>query len=320
MGVFTLREIKVGSRKSKLALIQTNWVIKQLKKQSNAPGFKIEEVVTMGDKNLNVSLAKFGGQGVFLQELEAKLAACELDMAVHSLKDMPVSLPDELTIACIPKREDHRDAYIAKNDIPFRDLPADAIVGTSSVRRAAQLLAKRPDIQTKWIRGPIDSRLEQLDNGDFDAIILAVAGIKRLGIGETRITQYLPDDHFIPAMGQGALAIECRKEDTELINMLQTIHDEDTARAVTTERLFLDAFHEGEQAPIGGYAFVENETIYLRGMVTSLDGQTLLQHEMSGTDPQTIATELANHLIERGALDIIEQVNRELKDDDSFTS
>lgn len=314
-----MREITVGSRKSKLALIQTNWVINQLKQKKDAPSFSIKEIVTKGDKNLNVSLAKFGGQGVFLQELESQLLAGEIDMAVHSLKDMPVTLPEGLMIACIPEREDHRDAYIAKDGVAFNDLPKGSVIGTSSVRRSAQLLARRPDIKTKWIRGPIDSRLEQLESGNFDAIILAVAGMKRLGVGMEKITEYLSDQHFIPAMGQGALAIECREDDKEIRQLLESLHDEHTAKAVQTERLFLEAFNEGEQAPIGGYAFVENDEIHLRGMVMSLDGQTVLQHEVSGRNPEVVAQEAANKLISEGAMDIIAQVNEELANDNSFT-
>ncbi|HLR75459.1 MAG TPA: hydroxymethylbilane synthase [Virgibacillus sp.] len=314
-----MREIIVGSRKSKLALIQTNWVINELKKQPNAPQFHIKEIATKGDKNLQVSLAKFGGQGVFLEELEEQLLNGYVDMAVHSLKDMPTQLKEGLTIACIPKREDHRDAYIAKGHVPFSELPKGSVIGTSSVRRAAQLLQKRPDVITKWIRGPIDSRLEQLATGHFDAIILAVAGMKRLNIAEGNITEYLSDEHFIPAMGQGALAIECRKDDTEIKKLLATIHDEDANKAVTTERLFLDAFHEGEQAPIGGYAYVTNDLIHLRGMVISLDGQTIIQHEATGEIPKVLAEEVANHLIERGAMDIIQEVNKELSYDDFST-
>lgn len=314
-----MREITVGSRKSKLALIQTNWVINQLKQKSGAPSFSIKEIVTKGDKNLNVSLAKFGGQGIFLQELESQLLAGEIDMAVHSLKDMPVTLPEGLMIACIPEREDHRDAYIAKDGVAFNDLPKGSVIGTSSVRRSAQLLARRPDIKTKWIRGPIDSRLEQLESGDFDAIILAVAGMKRLGVGMEKITEYLSDKHFIPAMGQGALAIECREDDKEIRQLLKSLHDEHTAKSVQTERLFLEAFNEGEQAPIGGYAFVENDEIHLRGMVMSLDGQTVLQHEVSGRNPEVVAQEAANKLISEGAMEIIAQVNEELANDNSFT-
>lgn len=288
-------------------------VINELRKQHNAFSFQVKEISTKGDENLQVSLAKLGAQGVFLEELETQLLQGEVDIAVHSLKDIPVSIPDGLTIACIPKREDHRDAYISKDHISFLDLPKGAIIGTSSVRRSAQLLAKRPDIQTKWIRGPIDSRLNQMYEGNYDAIILAVAGMKRLGVGEDKITEYLPDDHFVPAMGQGALAIECRSDDEEIKQLLASIHDEDTARAVTTERLFLQAFDEGEQAPIGGYAFISEGLIHLRGMVISLDGQIVLTYEATGENPQELAEEVANHLINQGAMTIIAEANEEIQ-------
>lgn len=307
-----LREFTVGTRKSKLALVQTNWVIEQLTKQHPEVRFQVKEIETSGDKNLNVSLAKLGGQGVFLQELEEQLLAEQVDMAVHSLKDMPVELPEGLEIACIPPREDYRDAYLAKDHVPFQDLPTGAVIGTSSGRRAAQILAMRPDVTTKWIRGPIDSRIEQLEAGHFDATILAVAGLKRLGLAEEKITQYLPEDHFIPAAGQGALAIECRTNDHEMKKILETLHDDATAQAVTAERLFFGAFEEGEQAPIGGCAFVENGELHLRGMVISLDGQMVIQHEAAGQDPAKLAQEVAARLIDKGAKEMIQQANEAL--------
>jgi len=311
-----LRDIVVGSRNSKLALIQANLIIKQLKEAGVQNSFQVKEIETKGDKNLQVSLAKLGGQGVFLAELEEQLVTKHIDLAVHSLKDIPTSIPKGLTLACIPIREDHRDAYVANNHVAFQDLPSGAAIGTSSLRRAAQLLAKRPDITTRWIRGPIDSRIEQLRAENFDAIILAVAGMKRLGIGEAMITEYLPEDHFIPAMGQGALAIECREDDEEVKALLASIHDEDTAKAVKTERLFLQAFDEGEQAPIGGYASVEDGVIHLKGMVISMDGQTVLRYETKGTNPGKIANEAANYLIDQGALSIIQATNTELAKDE----
>src|SRR5699024_1138925 len=279
--VLLMGEIIVGSRSSKLAMIQTERVINALKKQGVTHSFKIKDVMTEGDQNLQAPLASLG-RGVFLEALEKQLLDGSIDMAVHSLKDVPVSMREGLTIACVPEREDHRDAYIANGDIGWNNLPAGSVVGTSSLRRAAQLLAKRPDLRTKWIRGPIDSRIEQLHHGDYDAIILAVAGMKRLGIDDELITEYLPDDHFVPAMGQGALAIECRTEDEAMKEILATIHDKSAAKAVRTERHFLKAFDEGEQAPIGGYAYVSDGRVHLRGMVISLNGQTVLKHEASG--------------------------------------
>lgn len=304
-----MRAFTVGTRKSKLALVQTNWVIEQLQKHHPTTQFHIKEIETSGDKNLTVSLAKFGGQGIFLRELEEQLIVGEVDLAVHSLKDMPVELPKALTIACIPPREDYRDAYLAKNHISFEDLPKGAIIGTSSKRRAAQILAMRPDVTTRWIRGPIDSRIEQLEEGHFDAIILAVAGLKRLGLAKEKITSYLPDDHFIPAAGQGALAIECRADDVEMKEILEPLHDEATAQAVTAERLLFEAFEEGEQAPIGCCAFIRNDELHLRGIVISLDGQTILQHEAVGKDPQKLAEKVANELMKQGAKKVIQQAN-----------
>jgi hydroxymethylbilane synthase len=307
-----MKEIIVGSRSSKLAMTQTKLVIDELKAKGVKETFQIKEMLTEGDNKLNVSLAKLGKGGVFLDTLQEKLRNGEIDIAVHSLKDVPVKTLEDTVIACIPQREDHRDAYLANNHVSFTDLPSGAVIGTSSLRRAAQILAKRPDIKTKWIRGPIDSRIEQLQSGDYDAIILAVAGMKRLRLQEGLITSYLPDDHFVPAMGQGALAIECRKEDEAIINLLKTIHDEETAQAVTTERLFLDEFDEGEQAPIGGYASVSDGRIHLRGMVISLDGQTVLKHEATGTDP-SIAKTVANQLKREGAMELIAEANKEIQ-------
>lgn len=306
-----MREIIIGSRKSKLALIQTNWVIDQLRKHGVQNDFTIKEIATKGDKNLNVSLRALGGGGVFLEELELQLLQGDIDMAVHSLKDIPVNLPEGLLLASIPEREDHRDAYIAKDNISLKELPPGAVIGTSSLRRSAQLLAERPDIQTQWIRGPVDSRLQQLEDGPYDAIILAVAGIKRLGIGEHIITEYLPEYIYVPAVGQGALAVETRENDQEMLDLLAMIHDEETAKAVTTERFFLNGFEDGDQAPIGGYAKITNQHINLRGSVISLDGKTVLQATATGSDPKLVAEEVTKKLIEQGALQIIENALKE---------
>lgn len=308
-----MKEIVVGTRSSKLAMRQTELVIKALEQQGSTHAFRIKDVMTEGDKKLNVPLAQLGRGGVFLEALEQRLLSRDIDMAIHSLKDVPVTLPEGLTIACIPYREDHRDAYIANDDIRFDDLPSGAVIGTSSLRRSAQILAKRPDLKTKWIRGPIDSRIKQLHQGDYDAIVLAVAGIKRLGLSEDLITEYLPDDQFVPAMGQGALAIECREDDEETKHLLAAIHDAETARSVMTERLFLDAFDEGEQAPIGGYAFVSDGLIHLHGMVISLDGQTVISYQASGEEPGALANKVADQLKTQGAMELIHEANREIQ-------
>lgn len=308
-----MRDIVVGSRNSKLALIQTKWVIEALREKGVKESFSIKEIMTKGDKNLHVSLTKLGQGGVFLQEIETQLLHGEIDFAVHSLKDVPVTVPKGLTIASIPKREDHRDAYIAKHHIPFEKLPSGAVIGTSSIRRQAQILAKRPDLEARWIRGPIDQRIKQLEEGSFDAIILAVAGLKRLGIDLKHITEYLPENDFMPAMGQGALAIECREDDEQTMELLSLIHDVDTANSVYAERLFLEAFAEGDQAPLAAYANVKDGKVHLRGRLFSLNGKTMLEHEAIGTNPDEVAKDVATALKQQGADALIQRTNAELK-------
>lgn len=308
-----MRQLIVGSRKSKLALIQTKWVIAELKKAGIQNPIHIREIETKGDKNLSVSLPKLGGGGVFLKEIEKDLLDERIDFAVHSLKDIPVELPDGLEITSIPVREDPRDALLNRHGQGLMELPKGAVIGTSSLRRAAQLMRQRPDVQTKWIRGPIDSRIDQMVAGDFDAIVLAMAGLNRLEIGQNFIAECLPADTFVPAMGQGALAIENRETDEEVREMLMKINDEATEKAVIAERTFLSSFDEGEQAPIGGYAYVDDGVIYLHGMVIDTKGQKVVEHEASGENPKTLAQEVADVLIDRGALDIIAEVKQEMQ-------
>lgn len=308
-----MRELIVGTRNSKLALIQTKWVMTQLRLAGVINPIKIKEIVTIGDKRQNVSLLHLGGGGVFLQEIEQELVDGKIDFAVHSLKDIPVQLPEGLMISSVPVREDYRDVLLAVNGKTLAELPAGAVIGTSSIRRSAQLFAVRPDIQTKWIRGPIDSRIKQMQDGKFDAIVLAAAGLNRLGIGQEFITEYLPAESFVPAMGQGALAIECREEDMEIHHLLAKINDKATELAVKTERLFLACFGEEEQAPIGGYAYLADDKIHLHGMVIQLDGKTMLEHKSVGTNPIAVAKEVADVLIKAGAMDIIKEVKQEIQ-------
>ena len=264
-----MRKIIVGTRTSKLAMIQTHWVIDQLKKSGVEHEFEIKEFVTKGDKNLSVSIQDVGGSGIFTDELEESLLNHDIDFAVHSLKDIPAQLPEKLVISAIPVREDARDAYIARNHVKLADLPSGAVIGTSSPRRAAQILLKRPDVKTEWIRGPVDARLQQLEEGKYDAIILAVAGLKRLGVSEDVITEYLDTKDFVPAPGQGALAIECRQDDHELRALLQYINDEESEKCVTAERAFIDVIQEAEEAPVGLYAWIEDDKIHLRAQAIS---------------------------------------------------
>jgi len=308
-----MRKIIVGSRRSKLALTQTNWVIDRLKELGAPFEFEVKEIVTKGDQILNVTLSKVGGKGLFVKEIEQAMLSAEIDMAVHSMKDMPAVLPEGLIIGCVPAREDHRDVIISKNHVPFSQLPSGAIVGTSSLRRSAQLLANRSDIQIKWIRGNIDTRLAKLQTEDYDAIVLAAAGLARMGWKEEVVTEYLSTNTCVPAVGQGALAIECRESDTELLEWLKKLTDRRTERAVMAERAFLFKMEGGCQVPIAGYAYItEADEIALTVLVASPDGKEMYKETVTGTDPNEVGFNAARILTERGAKKLIERVKEEL--------
>jgi hydroxymethylbilane synthase len=308
-----MRKVIVGSRRSKLALTQTNWVIEQLKQLGAPFEFEVKEIVTKGDKIVDVTLSKVGGKGLFVKEIEQALLNSEIDMAVHSMKDMPAVLPDGLIIGCVPPREDHHDVLISKNKETFANLPSGAVVGTSSLRRSAQILAKRPDLKIKWIRGNIDTRLAKLKNEDYDAIILAAAGLVRMGWASDVITEYLSTDVCLPAVGQGALAVECRENDEELREWLQKLNDINTERAVWTERAFLRQMEGGCQVPIAGYAYIDdNSDIVLTALVASPDGKEMYKETVSGSNPEEVGTIAAKILIERGAKALIDRVKEEM--------
>ncbi|WP_373892979.1 hydroxymethylbilane synthase [Virgibacillus natechei] len=307
-----MRKIVIGSRKSNLALTQTEWVIDQLKEAGLQNEFEVREISTKGDRILDVTLSKVGGKGLFVKEIEQAMYNKEIDFAVHSMKDMPSEMPEGLMITTIPVREDHRDAYIAKNNVALKDLPAGAIIGTSSLRRQSQIAAARPDVTIKWIRGNIETRLRKLAEEDYDAIILAVSGLKRVGLSEELITEYLEPDVCVPAVGQGALAIECRGDDHELHQLLARINDEQTTKTVTTERIFLHLLEGGCQVPIGGYAYLEGKDIILNALVGTPDGKTMLKEEVRGTDPKAVGEEAAKKLINQGGKEIIDKVKEEL--------
>lgn len=307
-----MRKIIVGSRKSKLALTQTNWFIEQLKALGLPYEFEVKEIVTKGDVVLDVTLSKVGGKGLFVKEIEHALLTKEIDMAVHSMKDMPAILPDGLTIGCIPNRVDPRDAFISENGAQFEQLPEGAVIGTSSLRRSAQLLAARPDLQVKWIRGNIDTRLRKLKEEDYDAIILAAAGLKRMGWAEDVITGYLDEELCVPAVGQGALAIECREDDADLLALLSHINDPITEKAVEAERVFLHKLEGGCQVPIAGYATVnEDDELQLTALVGSADGSVLLKETVTGADATSVGEKAADLLIEQGAKALVEAAKQE---------
>ncbi|MCP3762563.1 hydroxymethylbilane synthase [Domibacillus sp. A3M-37] len=301
-----MRKIIVGSRRSRLALTQTNQVIDQLKVLSPGTEFEVKEIVTKGDRILDVTLSKVGGKGLFVKEIEQAMFDGEIDMAVHSMKDMPAVLPEGLVIGAVPEREDHRDAFISNGHVKFRDLPAGSVIGTSSLRRGAQLLAARPDLEIKWIRGNIDTRLTKLENGEYDAIILAAAGLARMGWSSNIVTEFLDDELSVSAVGQGALAIECRADDAELLALLDQFTCKNTKRTVTAERAFLSAVDGGCQVPVAGFAAVTGEEVSLTALVASPDGKTILKETVSGADAEQVGLEAARLLKLRGAVELIE--------------
>ncbi len=308
-----MRKIIVGSRRSKLAITQTNWVIQQLKNLGVPYEFELKEIVTKGDKILDVTLSKVGGKGLFVKEIEQALYDKEIDMAVHSMKDMPAMLPEGLVIGCIPKREDHRDVIISKENISFEKLPSGAIVGTSSLRRSAQLLAKRDDIDIKWIRGNIDTRLSKLENEDYDAIVLAAAGLKRLGWSDDVVSEFVEPEVCLPAVGQGALAIECREDDADILLLLSKLNDEYTQKTVDAERAFLHKMEGGCQIPIAAYATMsDDKEIALTALVGSPDGKTIYKEQVYGKNPIEVGNEAAKKLTDLGAKVLIDRVKEEL--------
>jgi hydroxymethylbilane synthase len=306
-----LRKIIVGSRRSKLALTQTNQFIDKMKAAGAPFEFEVKEIVTKGDRIVDVMLSKVGGKGLFVKEIEQALFDKEIDFAVHSMKDMPSVLPEGLAIGCIPEREDPRDAFIANNHVKFMDLPVGAVVGTSSLRRSSQLLLLRPDIDIQWIRGNIDTRLEKLKSGDFDAIILAAAGLKRMGWKDEIVTEFLEIDQCLPAIGQGALAIECREEDTELLAELAKVNDEHTALAVNAERQFLRDMDGSCQVPIAGYATVQNGEVSFTGLISSPDAEQVFKESAVHSDPIEAGKDVAARISAQGGYDLIQKVKAE---------
>lgn len=303
-----MRTIIVGSRQSTLALTQTNQTIDKLHSLCEQAGlhytFQVKPIVTRGDRILDVTLSKVGGKGLFVKEIEQALLDKEIDFAIHSMKDMPFELPAHLTVGAVPEREDPRDCLIAREAANLDELPQGAVIGTSSLRRSAQLMALRPDLDIRSIRGNIDTRLRKLKEEGFDAILLAAAGLHRMG-WKHKITAYLEPDVCLPAVGQGALAVECRGDDEEVLRMLKLLNDPVTERTVAAERRLLGLLNGGCQVPIGAYAqaaSADPETpLTLTGIVSAPDGSILLRESGTGTDPEQVGLEVAQALLLRGA-------------------
>jgi hydroxymethylbilane synthase len=311
------RTIRIGSRKSQLALVQTHWVQGELQAHFPERQFDVETMSTQGDKILDVALAKIGDKGLFTKELEVGMIEKSIDLAVHSLKDLPTKLPEGLVLGCVTKREDPADALVlnAKHQGQQLDtLPEGAVIGTSSLRRLAQLRHHYPHLTFKDVRGNVNTRLAKLDAGEYDAIVLAVAGLQRLGMAE-RIHQVIPAEISLHAVGQGALGIECRGDDAEVLNLLKVLEDPDTRDRCLAERAFLRQLEGGCQVPIGVNTQIEDEQLTLTGMVASLDGQQLLKDSLTGprTEAEALGQRLAEQLRGQGAGEILAAILAEIE-------
>lgn len=296
------REIRIATRKSALALWQAEYVKSRLEQAH--PGLRVSLVpmVSRGDKLLDAPLAKIGGKGLFVKELETALLEQDADIAVHSMKDVPMDFPQGLGLYCICEREDPRDAFVSNTHASLDELPAGSVVGTSSLRRQAQLLARRPDLTIHFLRGNVNTRLAKLDAGDYDAIILAAAGLIRLGF-EARIRSSLSVADSLPAGGQGAVGIECRSEDHEIHRLLAPLHHMPTSLRVSAERALNRRLNGGCQVPIACYAELEGEQLWLRGLVGSPSGELLLRAEdrAPATEAEALGVRVAEALLEKGA-------------------
>ncbi|SPD75810.1 hydroxymethylbilane synthase [uncultured Desulfobacterium sp.] len=301
--------LKIGTRASKLALAQSNWVKAQIEKRNHDISVELVHIRTTGDKVLDSPLSNIGGKGLFVKEIEDALLDNRVDVAVHSMKDVPAALPEGLILSTFPKREDPRDSLISQDSLTLDQLPTNARVGTSSLRRAAQLLHIRRDLDLAPLRGNVDTRLKKLEAGDFSAIILATAGLKRLGL-EKHITTVITTDQILPAIGQGALGLEIRADDKDTFETIKFLNHDETEVTVRAERAFLHELEGGCQVPIAGLARLEGETVHLTGMVAELDGSMLIRDQISGTMNQAeeIGITLARRLLERGADDILKRI------------
>lgn len=303
------KEIKIGTRASLLAVTQSTMIKELIEKQH--PGISVElvKITTKGDKILDVPLAKVGGKGLFVKELEDALLDGRADLAVHSMKDVPTDLPEGLHLGVVTERENPRDAFVSNKYDNIQALPQGATVGTSSLRRKSQLACMRPDLMIEDLRGNVDTRLRKLDEGQYDAIILASAGLNRLGKSD-RITSFIEPAQMLPAIGQGALGIELRMDDAELLDGLSFLNHTDTATAVTAERAFLLRLEGGCQVPIGAFATATADTVTLTGLIASVDGKEILKEEATASvaDADKLGTELAEKLLEMGGRKILDEV------------
>jgi len=303
------RQLRIGTRGSALALWQAEWVKSQILARHD--GFVIELVVikTTGDKILDVPLAKVGGKGLFVKEIEEALLDGRADLAVHSVKDMPAELPEGLHLASMPPREDPRDVLISRDGAALDKLPTRARVGTSSLRRSSQLLNLRSDLRIEALRGNVDTRLRKLESQDLDAIILAAAGIKRMGLSHV-VTEYIEPERMLPAVGQGAMGIETRTDDEFTNHVVVSLAHQETMTTVKAERAFLKRLEGGCQVPIGAHATVDDETLNITGMVADLQGLRVIRKELRGDpqQPEVLGKSLAEEVLQAGGKEILEEI------------
>lgn len=306
------KSIKIGTRGSKLALWQANWVKSAI--ISINPSIPVDLIIikTKGDKILDVPLAMVGGKGLFVKEIEEALLDGRIDLAVHSMKDMPAEIPPGLCIGAVPEREAPNDVLISKNGLLFSELISGGRIGTSSLRRSAQLLHARPDLVILPLRGNLDTRLKKLETENMDAIILAAAGVKRLNF-ESRITEYIDENVMLPAVGQGALCIEIRENDTEIEPIVAALDHQKTRSAVMGERAFSNRLEGGCQVPIAALGKIEKNILTLSGLVADIDGKTILKKTLSGPvgQSESIGVKLADSLLSMGAKKILEKIKAE---------
>jgi hydroxymethylbilane synthase len=311
------RTVRIGSRKSQLALVQTYWVQEQLQKHFPDRTFEVETMSTQGDKILDVALAKIGDKGLFTKELEVGMTEGSIDLAVHSLKDLPTNLPEGLILGCVTERVDPADALVVNaqhQDKQLATLPEGSVIGTSSLRRLAQLRHHFPHLSFKDVRGNVNTRLAKLDAGEYDGIILAAAGLTRLGMSD-RLHEIIPAEISLHAVGQGALGIECRSNDPEILSLLKVLEHIPTRDRCHAERAFLRALEGGCQVPIGVNTSIDNDTLTLTGMVASLDGKTLIKDSISGHPSQAaeLGINLAEDLRQAGATEILAAIFAEVR-------
>ena len=302
-------KLRIGTRKSKLALWQTEFIAKKIKENFSDIEIEIIKITTKGDKILDVPLARIGGKGLFVKEIEDALLNNRIDLAVHSLKDVPTYFPEELGLGAITEREDPRDCLVSIKYKSLEDLPEGATVGTSSLRRKSQLLKLRPDLKIKDLRGNVDTRLRKLENGEYDAIVLAYAGLKRLGLGD-RATYIFPPEKFIPAVAQGFLGIEIRLKDEKTLNIVKKINHIESYIRAEAERSFLKKLEGGCQVPLGCYSEISGENLKLIGFISDLKGERFLRDTVEGKKEEyrELGEKLAENLLKKGGEEILKEI------------